>query len=232
MHFKIKKRLLIIGLLFLTIAALVTGIVIPALADTPAVNNTNSPAFHLLQGKILSLSSPDFTVQTVKQGTVTVSTGSSTQYYTIPAGTVRSLVINRLRSINGNGNKNGNQANLRSDLARLNTLVSKASSSDIAVGDRVIVRADSNNLAKQVLIIKASVNRTIKGTVTLTNPGQITITPATGSPVTLNVVSTTRIVLKGETSIAGYAVALYNSTNNNALLVRVQTTAPASSASG
>lgn len=229
MHFKIKKRILIIGLLFLAITALVTGIVLPAYAaNGPAGKNIQNPAFHLLQGKILSISSPDFTVQTAKQGQVTISTGNNTQYYTIPAGKIRNLVTSHLRSDNGNGNKKLTPANLRSYLGNLNALVTRASFSDIAVGDRVIVRADSNNLAKQVLIIKAPVNRTIKGTITLVDPAHIMITPADGSPITLNVTSTTRIVLKGQTSISGYAVALYNSTNDNALLVRVQATAPTS----
>ena len=117
-------------------------------------------------------------------------------------------------------------ADWKSNLGWLSFFDSPTSFRDIELNDRVIVRADSNNLAKQVLIIKAPVIRTIKGPVALIDATHIRITPAGADPITLHVESTTSIVLHGQTSISGYAVAVYNSSTNNAIKVNVYAAAP------
>ena len=116
-------------------------------------------------------------------------------------------------------------SNWRSNLGWLAFFDNPAGFDDIEINDRVIVRADNDNLARQVLIIKAPIIRTIKGSVSLVD-GNIKITPTGGDPITLTVISTTCIILHGQTSISGYAVAVYNSTNNNAVKVNIYAYAP------
>ena len=123
-------------------------------------------------------------------------------------------------------------ANWKTNLGWLSTFDNPARLSDIAEGDRVIVRADNNNLAKAVLIFKAPVIKTIKGSVELDDATHITISPSSGTAITLNVLDSTRITLKGQTSITGYAVAVYNSSNNNAVTVNIQGNAPAANTNG
>ncbi len=244
MNTKIGKHALKIGLLFLATVALLAGLALPTYADTTPTPNTS--AFHIVQGKVNSIAAPNFVVLTANQQTVAIISNTSTQYFIIPMGKVQGYVNNRIATDNREDKKEGAPkqsraaqlkelripANWRSNLGWLEIFDNQASFNDIAVGDRVIVRADSSNMAKQVLIIKAPVNRTIKGSISfdVNDPTHIKITPLTGNPITpitLNVTPTTRIILKGQTSITGYAVAVYNSTNNNALTVNVQANAPA-----
>jgi hypothetical protein len=245
MENRIRKRVLRVGLLFLAIVALVAAVAIPIYAATPAASN--NPGFHVVQGKVDSVKSPKFDVTTPNEQSLTVSTDSNTQYYLIPLGKAQGYVNKQVAADNREDRKAGllnpNRAaqlkelhipaNWRSNLGWLQIFDNQASFDNIAKGDRVIVRADDANLAKQVLIIKAPVNRTVKGSIVLNNdtPPTITITPTDGSgAVTLNVVDTTRIMLKGQTSMTGYAVALYNSTNSDALVVNIQATEPTQAA--
>lgn len=237
---KINKGILKIGALMMVLA-LVMIAAIPASAD----DTTPTPAaLHTVQGIVTSISNTSdtgsFVLQYGNQQQVTITTNTSTVYYLINPGKAQGFVNKTINQNNQKARRNGRSlppkandlknahipANWRDNLGWLETFNKQASFTDIAIGDRIIARVDSNDLAHQVLIIKAPVIQTIKGSVTLTDPTHITITPSTGSPVTLNVVDTTRIVIKGQTSISGYAVAVYNSTNDNALIVNVQAAAP------
>lgn len=240
MNVNFKKQLLKIGLLFMVLTALVVGVALPAYADSPTAD---TPDFHIVQGKVIDIiSNTSFKITTADEQQATITTNSDTLYVVVPSGKVQGA-LNSLKSpgnneMKGKGALQQNQARMkgmkeiqlpadwRANLGWLRLLDNQGSYSDIAEGDRVIVRANSSDLAKQILIIKAPVNRTIKGTIALTDATHITITPAVGSPITLNVVSSTCIILHGQTSISGYAVAVYNSTNNNALTVNVHATAP------
>ena len=239
MNNKIGKQALKIGLSFVSVLGLVVGMAFPVFADTPT---PNTPAFHTVQGSVSSVTAPSLVVLTSNQQSVTITTDSNSQYYLIPMGKVQGYVNNRVATDNKEDKKEGTPAqsraaqlkdlhipaDWRSNLGWLAIFDNQASFSDIAVGDRIIVRADSANLAKQIMIIKAPVNRTIKGSIVLTDPTHITINQSNGSgSITLNVTGTTLISLKGQTTISGYAVVLYNSANNNALTVNVQATAPA-----
>lgn len=94
------------------------------------------------------------------------------------------------------------------------------------------MRADSNNVAKQVLIIKAPVIKTAKGSVTLIDATHIQIAPDTGTAVSVTIVDSTRIILKGQTTFTGYGVAVYDSSkNNDAVTVNIQANAPAATTS-
>jgi hypothetical protein len=230
MNAKIRKQALKIGLLFLTVIALAIGIVFPAYAET------NTAATHMVQGEVLTVTAPNIVVSMANKQQVTISTDTTTQYFLVPAGKVTSSVNSRAAA-NSKDDKNKNRASQqkgfqipadwRNNFGWLDIFDNQAAFTDIAAGDRLIVRASAANLAKQVLIVKAPVNRTIKGNVALTDATHITITPTDGtSPVTLTVTASTRITLKGVTSIAGYAVASYNSVNKNALVVTVQAAAP------
>jgi hypothetical protein len=239
MHKQNRKQTLKIGIFFLALVALVVGIALPVYAANPS-----APAsFQMLQGKVQSVDAPEFVVLTAKQEQVTVVTNDNTTYFIIPMGKAQAEV----NTVNPRDNKQDKEpgkpqfsiaknlnnahipANWRDNLGWLANFDKPASFKDIAVEDRVIVRVDSAKLAKQVLIIKAPVNRTVKGSIEVTGSDRITITPTDGSDaVILNVVDATRIILNGQTAITGYAVALYNSTNNNALVVNVRATDPQS----
>ncbi len=245
MNTNARKRILKIGLLFMALAALITGIAVPAYADNRS--GPNNPAFHIVQGKVTSIdiTNTSFKLMTANDEEVNITTNSSTQFFVVPAGKVKGAV-NSLISPGKNedrGNGKGNQkpnpaailkemkqlhipANWKSNLGWLAFFDNPAGFSDIEVNDRVIVRADANNLAKQILIIKAPIIRTIKGTVAVIDSTHIRITPSGGSPISLTIVDTTSIILHGQISISGYAVAVYNSSNNNAIKVNVYATPP------
>ncbi len=249
---KINKGLLRMGAL-VVIVALVMMVAVPVLAD----NSTTTPpvALHTVQGKVINIisntpSSSSFIIQNVSQQQVTITTDTSTKYYLINTGRAQSFVNNTVTKDNQQAKRNGRPqpprandlrnaripANWRDNLGWLETFDTQANFSNIQVGDRVIARTtnDASNLAKQILIIKAPVNKTVKGTVNsvTVNPGSSTIlsiTP-TGSttPLSLNITAQTRIVLKGIAVIqqGQAAVAVYNSTNNNALTVNIQAAQP------
>jgi hypothetical protein len=241
MNTSMKKGLLKIGLLFTALVALIVGMALPVNANSKATVSTAD--FHIVQGKVTNvISNTSFELMTGNQQTVTIITNESTQYYIIPTckvqGAVNSLNISSNNKENGKSLMKLTQAakikemkqlhipaNWRADLGWLKFLDNQAKYSDIAVNDRVIVRADSNNLAKQVLIIKAPVISQVRGTVSLTDASHITVAPSSGSPITLNIVGTTRITLKGQTSITGYAIAVYNNTNNNAVTINIKASA-------
>jgi hypothetical protein len=243
MKTNMKKRLLKIGLLFTVLAALIVGIALPVSATGPKAT-PNGLTFHIVQGKVetTNTSTQTFVVLTANQQQVTVTTNSSTQYFLIPMGKAIGYVANQVtkdtKEDRKEGIKNQNRAaqlkelhipaNWRSNLGWLATFDNPASFSDIAVGERVIVRTDNNNLAKQVLIIKAPVIKTVKGSVTLVDATHIKIAPATGTAVTVTIVDSTRIVLKGQTTFTGYGVAVYDSSkNNDAVTINIQPNAPA-----
>jgi hypothetical protein len=243
MNSKITKRLLKIGVLLMLLSGLIAGIAFPAYAGNDS--NPKTSAFRIIQGKVASIddASDSFKLVTANNEEVNIITNSSTQFFVIPSGKVNGA-INSLRSplkneVIGKGNLKPNPAarlketkklqipaNWRINLGWLAFFDNPADFEDIEVNDRVIVRADSDNLARQVLIIKAPVIRTIKGSVSLLDSTHIKITPADNDPITLNVVSDTSIVLHGQTSISGYAVAVYNSSTGNALKVNVYSSAP------
>ncbi len=245
MNLKTRKTALKIGLVVLAVIALATGIVVPAYAQ--AKTTPVAPPYHMIQGKVSAISAPNFSVVTGNQ-TTTITTDNNTQYWIIPQGRAQTFVANHLSTDNRQDRKRGIlkpnpavqlkelhiPANWRTNLGWLEVFDNKANFNDIAIGDRVIVRADVNNLAKQVLIIKAPVDRTVRGTIAAVTSTTITINPLTTAavptpaPVTLNWNSNTRFELKGliQVEVGQFASAVYNSTNMNALLVNVQATAP------
>jgi hypothetical protein len=90
----------------------------------------------------------------------------------------------------------------------------KAAFADLVVGDGVLVKVMPNeNLAKQVLIIKASDIKTVKGDITAVTDTTFTITPkdTTIDPVVLKWDANSRVIIKGAVSIktGQYAVAVY-----------------------
>jgi hypothetical protein len=106
----------------------------------------------------------------------------------------------------------------------------EAQFSDIQVGDRIIAWIQTaDNLATQILIIKAPVIQPVRGTITDVSDNSFTITPPIGAAVTLSWDENTRFVLKGFISVQSgqYAIAVYNRNTMIALTVDVQATAPA-----
>jgi len=245
MNTNLRKRILKIGALIMVLAALTVGIALPAHADNG--HSAKNPVFHIVQGKVTSIdvTNTSFELMTANGDEVNIITNASTQFFVVPAGKAKGAVNSLIspgknESIGkGKGSPKENPAmrlkelkelhipaNWRSNLGWLAFFDTPAGFSDIEINDRVIVRADADNLAKQVLIIKAPIIRTIKGQVALIDSTHIRITPEGGDPLTLTVVNISSIILHGQTSISGYAVAVYNSNTNNIVRINVYAAAP------
>jgi hypothetical protein len=105
----------------------------------------------------------------------------------------------------------------------------KAAFTDIAVGDGVVVNVIPNeNLAKQVLIVKPSKIKTIKGQVTAVTADSLTVTAADKTVLTLKWDANTEVTIKGAVTIkAGqYAQAVYNAETLIAKSINVRLEAP------
>jgi hypothetical protein len=123
--------------------------------------------------------------------------------------------------------------NWKNDLSFLNLFNRQAAFSDIQVGDSVIARARvSDNLAQQVLIIKAPVIQNIKGTISGLVGNSITITPISGAPVTLTWDINTHFDLKGLIIVqqGQNVVATYNHNTLVAQIVNVLLPVPSPTA--
>jgi hypothetical protein len=112
----------------------------------------------------------------------------------------------------------------------------KAAFSDLAVGDGVIVKVmPDENLAKQVLIIKAPDVKTIKGNITDVSGDVFTITSvnAQNEPVTvtLKIDANSRVVIRGSMMVktGQYAVVVYKETNLTVKVMDVFPSAPGAS---
>ena len=118
-------------------------------------------------------------------------------------------------------------ANWRDNLGWLDTFDTGSQFSDIQVGDRVIARTtnDGNNLAKQILIIKAPVIQQVKGIISAVTGNSVTIGT---NNIVVTVDDNTRITLKGliQVQTGQYAVAVYNKNTMVAQTISIQANAP------
>jgi hypothetical protein len=224
----LKNNLVRISIIFAAIAALAVGMAIPvsAASTTPAT----TPALTTVQGIVNSVTPGSSTATgsfAVQSGStsVNVATDSNTKYYLIPVGKAQSFVnnaVNQDKNAQSRAAKLRNlhiPANWRDNLGFLDTFGQAGTFSSIAVDDRVIARVNSNEVAAQVLIIKAPVVRQIRGTVTISG-NNITINALNGTTVNLTWATTTEFIVKGYSlPSSGYAVVTYNSTTNVASLV-------------
>jgi hypothetical protein len=248
---EVRRNALKIGLPFLVIMTLVMGMALPVLAD-----NTSKPnsGLRVVQGEVMSISSDNSTsdnativIQNGNQLQVTIKVDANTKYFMVPNGKATVAADNGIakykvaeKKANNGQSKNirvteqleaGVTANCENDPNLLGRFGKEAQFSDIQVGDRVIARVrTADNLATQVLIIKAPAIQKVKGTITAVSDNSITITPANGAAVTLTWDGNTRFVLKGLISVQSgqYAAAVYNRTTMKAQTVDVQVTAPSS----
>lgn len=248
---EIGRNALQIGIPFIVIITLVTGMALPALAD-----NTSKPVtgLRVVQGEVISVASDNstFVVQNGNKQPVTVLVDSNTKYFIVPAGKASAAInsnavqnktidkkvndkkVNKVKPEQSEAVEElENTANCGNDSNWQGRFGKEAQFSDIQVGDRVIARVKTaDNLATQVLIIKAPVIQKVKGTVTAVSDNSITITPANGTAVTLSWDANTRFVLKGLISVQSgqYASAVYNKNTMKAQTVDIQATAPTTSA--
>jgi len=250
---EIRRNALKIGIPFIVIMALVTGMALPVLAD-----NTSKliNGLRLIQGEVISVASDNSTsdnstivVQNVNQQQVTIKVDANTQYYTISVGkaseAVKNLTVKDKIVKNKTNNAGPKQFNATAPGESVTTAScgidpnwlgrngKQAQFSDVQVGDRIIAWVKtSDNLATYVLIIKAPVIQKVKGTVTDVSDNSITITPSSGATVTLSWDASTRFVLKGLISVQNgqYASAVYNKNTMTAQTVHVQATAPTTEA--
>jgi hypothetical protein len=226
------KYFLRIGILFAVIAALVIGLAVPTLAKSNnGPETTRMPAVRTVQGKVVSITSDNlsFTIQNTS-GNITVSVNATTTYYVVPVGRVQPAVDNGI--LQGKNKESGIPSNWRDNVNWLDKFLKKGQFSDIEIGDRVIARiGTSDNMARQVLIIKGPVIRQVKGTITdvSTNPNSITISSTSGL-VTLSWNTNTQFILKGLIAVVGnagqYATVTYNKNTGVAQIVNVLPAAP------
>ncbi len=241
----IRSNILKIGTLFLIITALVMGLAVPALA---AVSSGTAPAaapsIHTVQGKVISIAASSFAVEAGIQASVTINVDQSTKYYQISMGKAQADVNTTIAQDNRQAQRVGKPlptrandlknahipANWRDNLGWLETFETATKFTDIQVGDRVIARTtnDGNNLAKQIIIIKAPVIQQIKGTITAVSANSITITPTSGTAVTVNLDAKSRVTLTGLILVQNgqYAVVTYNHNTMVAQLVNVRAAGP------
>jgi hypothetical protein len=172
---------------------------------------------------------------------------SNTKYFVVPAGKASAAINSntvKVKKVDQKVNKVkpeqsqaveelGITANCGNSSNGLSRFGKEGQFSDIQVGDRVIAQVKTaDNLATQVLIIKAPAIQRVKGIITAVSDNSITITPANGTAITLSWDGNTRFVLKGLISVQNgqYASAVYNRNTMTAQTVDVQVTAPASEA--
>jgi len=245
----LRSKLIKISIICCLITALVVGVVIPVAADsttTTASSTTTTASLTTIQGVVTavnpstsSTTAPTFTVKTANSTLVTVAVDpTNTKYYLIPVGAAQSWVDNKVaqdKSDESNAAKLKNlhiPANWRSNLGFLDTFSRAGTYSDIAVNDRVIARVNSNDVAAQVVIIKAPVIQQVRGTVTIsTDNNGITVNALNGTTVNLTYNSSTEFIVKGYALPTDqYAVVTYNNTTMVASLVNFSATAPAPAA--
>jgi len=241
---EIGRNALKIGFPFIAIMALVLGTALPVLADNPSKSVS---ALRLVQGEVISVASDNstFVIQNGSQQQVTITVDSNTRYFVVPAGKATAAVNSGI--VKGKEEKklnkpepkqyqaaglkeSDNTTNCGNDSNLPNRFSKEAQFSDIQVGDRVIAWVKTtDNLATKVLIIKAPAFQTVKGTITAVSDNSVTITPTSGTAVTLSWDANTRFMLKGLISVqtGQYAAAVYNRNTMTALSVDVEVSAPA-----
>ena len=221
-----RKNLLKIGLVATIVAVLAVVIGIPVSADASTTTTTPKPALHTIQGAVQSISgTTSFAILNGNKQSVTITVDTNTKYYLVPMGGVRNYVNNQVSkdirqdknhpSIASTMKELHIPANWRDNLGWLDTFNKSASFSDIAVGDRIIARVDSNNLAAEVLILKGPVIKQTRGTITIS--GNTLIVTVTGSTTQLTLTwdANTEFIMKGTLTPSGqYGVVTYNSATN------------------
>ena len=248
---EIRRNALKIGIPFIVIMTLVMGTALPVLADS---TSKLVSTLRLVQGEVISITSDNSTsdnstivVQNGNQQQVTIKVDSNTKYFVVPAGKASAAINSntvKVKKVDQKVNKvqppqsqaveeQAITANCGNNSNGLDRFGKEGQFSDIQVGDRVIAQVKTaDNLATQVLIIKAPAIQRVKGIITAVSDNSITITPTNGTAVTLSWDGKTRFVLIGLISVQNgqYASAVYNRNTMTAQTVDVQVTAPASEA--
>jgi hypothetical protein len=251
---KIRRHGLKLGIVFFSLLALVLVAAVPGWAKSSpkAAAALDLAGEQILEGKVISIAGSTFVIQNGNQTPVTIVTGNSTLYFKLPVGKpvpgVKDSAGPNFLPPGPKGNNQGNgkgnpkpdaaaptltpsvkpaqiPPNWKNDLGFLGLFNNQATLSDLAVGDRVIVRADIiGNLAQQVLIIKASAIQKIKGTISGLVNNSLTITPVPGAAVVLTWDANTRFELKGLISVQNgqTATVSYNRNTNVAQNVSIQ----------
>ncbi len=222
-----------IGLPIVLVAGLVTGLTTTVLAS-PKNQPPVKTAGEVVAGKVVTKTDTYFVVQSGNQTQTTVSVNATTHYFLAPRA-----LPERLAEAWGrlNDNKNDEKEHGRNGVPKvlndLHKLAKDATYTDLALGDKVVVRLfPSTTIAKQVLIIKPVLpkNQTVTGTIAAattnaTGDGGTIVINTSGTPpqIVLNWDTNTRIVLKGVLAVqAPYKIsATYNTSTMKALTVTV-----------
>jgi hypothetical protein len=231
----LKRNLIKLFIPLAALAALATAIpVLPALAAP------RWTTLQTVQGKVTGITGTTIiTIEKADNTPFSVSVNGTTKYYLVSMGPVKNFVNNQVKQESRQNNNRQSRAgamkelhipsNWRDNLGWLDNFNKAASFSDIAVGDRVIARVDpnNNNTATQVLIVKATVIRQVKGNIVISTdpqPKTILVTPADGSAtVLLTWDGNTEFIIKGTTIVpaSGSGVVTYNSNTKIAVLVNL-----------
>jgi hypothetical protein len=220
------------------------GVVIPVSAQSTTTTTSTAAAaaqtLKTVQG-IVTAVSPSSTTQTFTIGTnPAITVDANTKYYLIPVGAAQSYVDNKVAQDQNDQSTAAKLKNLhipanwRDSLGFLDTFSRTGTFSDIAVGDRVIARVNSSNVATQVLIIKAPVIRQVRGYVDTSTPISstgMTVDALDKTQVSLKFSSDTEFIIKGYAlPTSGYVVVTYNYSTKVASLVNFTAKDPATDA--
>ncbi len=210
-----------------------------ATPTTPSTTPAPSPALHSVRGKVTSIASDksSIVIQNGSQASVTVNLDQNTQYFKgqVPLPKDRDGMFQHMPYYPGTPRQYNHMPwnkNQRIQIVPLNRGQS-ASVGDIAIGDNIVARVDSKNLAKQVVIEKPSTIKTVQGTLTEITGNSLTITPTSGSAVKLTWDGNTRFNWTGGPSLqtGKNVIVTYDSQTMIAKVVSEVRTTPAPSPS-
>lgn len=253
---RLWKKPFKIGLIVMAVG-LITGLVLPGIVAADEAGQTSPPArATTLKGKVVSIAT-DKTSFSIKSGdqTIAIKVDGNTRYYQVQLPLRLAPLLKRLQEGKGPkssrdverglGLKKGKvdreavededvglaqgEALLQQLEGKLRPIGAKATFDDIAVDDTVLLRVMPNeNLAKLVLIVKASVIGRVQGMVSAVSGSSITILRADATTVVLSWDANTRFVLKGLISVqpGQIAIATYNTKTMKAIVVQVNPPSP------
>lgn len=217
-------KVLKIGLPVLLVAGLTVGLAVPTLAAPGRTANKTSPPANIVKSKVISKAADNssFMIESANQTSI-IRVDKNTKYFKLTRPLPRALtaITDELKNLErGLGLKKGilDREDILEDKNGTGNIVSlfrfgkKATFADIAVNDTVIVRLMPNeNLAKEVLIIKAPRIQSVRGTINIVG-SSLVITKSDGTNVPLTWDANTRFVLKGLIAVPnGYpATVIYN----------------------
>ncbi len=214
-----------------------TAAALPGKGKTPA--NCNN-ILRTVQGEVINITGNGNPASIeVSQGdakTIIVTVNTTTEYYIGQTGPLKRSVTNRISILkqwiqrrSGRGNNDeiipGYWDN---QFGRWEPSSKKAAFTDLTIGDRIIARVDSSQVASRILIVEAPAVRQVKGIVTI---GTETISILTANGIKIDGVKwgeNTRYIIMGSPVVptSRYGIVVYNSETMTAIMVNLAVKEP------